>query len=62
MKAAKRFDCVSIKDELQAKLNQEYDGLDNEEIRRRAQRKLAASDSPVAKLWRSLAKPTVGKP
>lgn len=61
MKRAKKFDCVSIKDEIQAKLTREYDGLSDEEIRRRTQQKLAASDSPIAKLWRSLAKPTAGQ-
>ncbi len=55
MKTAKKFDCVKIKDEIQAELAKEYDGLGSEEIRKRAQQKLAASNSPVAKLWRALA-------
>ncbi len=59
MKTGRKFDCVKVKDEIQAKLADEYDGLSSEEIRERTQRKLAASDSPVAKLWRSLARPGV---
>ncbi len=59
MKACKKFDCVKIKDEIQAKLAQEYEGLSGEEIRERTKQKLAVSRSPVARLWRSLAKPAV---
>jgi hypothetical protein len=54
MKKAKEFDCVRFKDELQAKLRREYKGLTEEQIRRRRAHKLATSQSPIAKLWRSL--------
>lgn len=54
MKSAKKFDCVRMKDEVQAKLLADYDALDDREIRERMQRKLAASTGPVGKLWRSL--------
>ncbi len=57
MKTAKKFDCVKVKDELQARLIEEYGGLSGEEIRKRTQQKLAASDGPVGRLWLSLAKP-----
>jgi hypothetical protein len=54
MKKAKEFDCVRYKDELQARLMREYKGLTDEQIRRRRARKLATSQSPIAKLWRLL--------
>ena len=42
------------KDEIQARLMREYKGLTDEQIRRRRARKLATSQSPLAKLWRKL--------
>ncbi|MCX5674786.1 MAG: hypothetical protein NTX87_07245 [Planctomycetota bacterium] len=54
MKKTKEFDCVRFKDELQARLMREYKGLTDDEIRRRTARKLATSQSPIAKLWRKL--------
>ena len=50
----KEFDCVRFKDELQARLMREYKGLTDEQIRRRRARKLATSQTPIAKLWRKL--------
>jgi len=58
-KVVKDFDCVKMKDELQAQLRREYAGLSNEQMRARMTAKLATSDSPIAKFWRSLQKPTV---
>ena len=54
MKKPKEFDCVRFKDELQARLMREYKGLTDEQIRRRRARKLATSQTPIAKLWRKL--------
>jgi hypothetical protein len=54
MKKAKTFDCVRYKDELQARLRREYAGLTDEQVRRRIRRKLATSQGPIAKLWRTL--------
>jgi hypothetical protein len=54
MKKAKAFDCVQMKDEIQARLLREYKGMTDEQIRRRRARKLATSQSPIAKLWREL--------
>jgi hypothetical protein len=54
MKKAREFDCVRLKDEIQARLMREYKGLTDEQIRRRRARKLATSRSPIAKLWRAL--------
>lgn len=55
MKVVKKLDCVKMKNEIQAELMAEYDGLSGEEIRSRIQQKLGASDTVVARLWRSLA-------
>jgi hypothetical protein len=54
MKKPKEFDCVRFKDELQARLMREYEGLTEEQIRKRTARKLATSQTPIAKLWRKL--------
>jgi hypothetical protein len=54
MKTQKKFDCVKMKDEIQARLLAEYRGLSDEEITRRIHRKLEASDSPVARWWRAI--------
>jgi len=54
MKKPKEFDCIQFKDELQARLMREYKGLTDEQIRRRRARKLATSQTPIAKLWRKL--------
>jgi hypothetical protein len=54
MDKAKKFDCVRMKDEIQARLLREWRGLTDEEIQRRSARKLATSRSPFAKLWREL--------
>ena len=54
MKKAKAFDCVRMKDEIQARLLREHKGLTDEQVRRRRARKLATSESPIAKLWREL--------
>jgi hypothetical protein len=54
MKKAKEFDCVRMKDEIQARLARQWRGLTDEEIRERIRRKLATSKSPIAQLWRKL--------
>jgi hypothetical protein len=54
MKTAKTFDCVQMKDEIQAGLRAEWQGLTEEEIRDKVQKHLATSDSDVAKWWRSI--------
>ena len=56
MKTAKKFDCVQFKDRLQSRQAQRLSGLTEEQARQRIRRELAASQSPVAKLWRSLGK------
>jgi len=54
MKAKKTFDCVAMKDAIQAKLRKERQGMTDEEIREHIRRKLETSDDPVARLWRKL--------
>jgi hypothetical protein len=54
MKKAKAFDCVRLKDEIQARLTRQWRGLTDEQIRERIRRKLATSNSPIAQLWRKL--------
>ena len=54
MTKAKTFDCVEMKRAVQAEHAQEYAGLTDEEIGRRIQQKLAASDRPVAVWYRKV--------
>jgi hypothetical protein len=51
----KNFDCVKMKDSIQARLAKEYEGLSEEERWRRVDEKLATSDHPAARKWRALA-------
>jgi hypothetical protein len=52
MKKAKRFDCVQMKNDIQAAMLRKYRGMTDDEIQADIERQLATSDSPVAKLWR----------
>lgn len=52
MTKAKKFDCVKMKNDIQARLAEEYRGLTDEQIQERIHHKLATSNSPVAQLWR----------
>jgi len=54
MKKPREFDCVRMKDEIQARLTRQWRGLTDEEIRERIRRNLATSQTPIAKLWRKL--------
>jgi hypothetical protein len=42
MKMEKEFDCVRMKDEIQAKLLEEYKGLSDEEIEERRRMRIAS--------------------
>jgi hypothetical protein len=55
MRAPKTFDCVEMKNAIQARRRQEYEGLTDDEIRRRIQDKLSTSDDIVARKWRRIA-------
>lgn len=55
MKTTKKFDCVKMKNDTQARQVEQRRGLPDEEIRRRIRHNLETSQSAVAKLWRRLA-------
>ena len=48
----KTFDCVKMKNAIQAKQRREWKGLPDEEVRRRVKERLDASDDPLARKWR----------
>jgi hypothetical protein len=54
MKKTMALHGVPFKDKLQASHRREYEGLTAEQRRWRRARKLATSQSPIAKLWRSV--------
>jgi hypothetical protein len=54
MKKNKEFDCVEMKNAIQAQLRKENEGLTDEEIARRRREWLETSDDPLAKWWRSI--------
>ncbi len=56
MKKAKSFDCVQMKNTIQANLRKEHEGLSDEEIERRRRLWLETSDDPPARWWRSIQK------
>jgi type VI protein secretion system component VasK len=58
MKKAKRFDCVQMKNDIQAGMRHKYRGMTDAEIQADIEQQLATSDSPVAKLWRQVARET----
>ena len=55
MKAKKTFDCVEMKNAIQARLRKEREGLTDEEVRQRIAEFLATSDDVVARKWRRIA-------
>lgn len=50
----KTFDCVAMKENVQAQHAKEYAGLSQNEIRLRVQRKLETSEHPAAAWWRRI--------
>jgi hypothetical protein len=54
MAGDKEFDCVAIKDAAQRRRRAQYEGLSDEEIRRRMHETLAASPDPAARKWREI--------
>ena len=56
MNDEEKFDCVEMKNGIQAELLREYAGLTPEEERKKRQHKLSTSDSPAAKMWQSASK------
>jgi hypothetical protein len=54
MSREKRFDCVNLKNTIQAQLLKAHEGLSDAEVRAQLRRRLESSDSLVARLWRTL--------
>ena len=54
MKKTKRFDCVRMKNEIQAKMLRDYAGLSDDERQTAMEHELTVSNSPVARLWRQV--------
>jgi hypothetical protein len=56
MKKIKEFDCVRMKDEIQAKLLKEYEGLSDEQIAERRRKKIEADPvlGPIYKQMRTV--------
>ena len=52
MKKNKTFDCVEMKDRIQAGLLKEWEGKTGSEIRDEIHRVLDSSESSVARFWR----------
>ena len=53
----KSFDCVAMKNKIQAKLLEEYRGVPEEEVRLLRRQKLE-SDPSLARLWQKFQTPT----
>jgi len=54
MSGKKEFDCVEMKNAIQARLRKRYRGLSDEEVRRRIAHRLETSDDPIARKWREI--------
>ena len=54
MKPKKTFDCVEMKNAIQARLRKQREGLTDEEVRRQIAEFLATSDDLVARKWRRI--------
>ena len=54
MRKTKKFDCVKMKEQIRAKLDREFRGLTDRQVRERIRRKLATSNSEVARWWRDM--------
>jgi len=52
MVGQKDFDCVELKDRIQAQIREEYRGLTDEQRRERIRTALETSDDPVSRKWR----------
>jgi len=61
MKEKKDFDCVEMKNAIQAKHRKEREGLTDQEVRQLVSRRLATSDNPIAQWWRDLVKANLQK-
>ncbi len=53
-KKSKAFDCVEMKNRIQAKHRKEWAGLTDQEVRRLIQEELSNGDDVVSRKWRRL--------
>jgi hypothetical protein len=56
MNADNAFNCIEMKNRIQASLLREYEGLTAEEERRKRILKLSGGGSPAAKIWQAAQK------
>ncbi len=54
MKQVKHFDCMKVKDAIQAALRKEYAGMTDDQRHAALEEELATSDLPAARLWRRI--------
>jgi hypothetical protein len=54
MNDKKEIDCIRLKDEIQAQLRKNWEGLSDAEIRERINRDLDTSEEPIAVWWRRI--------
>lgn len=54
MRERKDFDCVEMKNAIQARLRDEREDMTDAEIRAEIREKLASSNHPVAAKWRQI--------
>ena len=53
-KAAKAFDCVAMKDAIQARLLPMYEGRDADEVKRQLSERLQGSESEIVAKWKRI--------
>lgn len=61
MSRVKTFDCVQLKDAIQAQMRKEFQGLSDVQIRDRICSELRISDSVAARKWREAIRATSRK-
>ncbi len=62
MKTTKTFDCVVLKNRIQAQILEERKGLSDQEVRKIVAKRLETSSSPIGRLWRTLTEKTSTDP
>ena len=58
MKKTRRFDCVQMKNDIQARMLRKYRGMTDAEIQADMEHDLATSNSIVAQFWRRITNKT----
>lgn len=56
MKSKKPFDCVKLKNDIQASLYHERKGMTQAEVHTAIEEKLETAQTPLAAMWRRLSK------